>query len=70
MSEIDYDSVKEVAEKWQVSQRSVRNYCSQGRVEEALLEGKNWKIPSGAEKPQRKRRYSHTDETLLSFLSR
>lgn len=70
MSEIDYDSVKEVAEKWQVSQRSVRNYCSQGRVEGALLEGKNWKIPSHAEKPQRKRRYSHTDETLLSFLRR
>lgn len=70
MSEIDYDSVKEVAEKWQVSQRSVRNYCSQGRVAGALLEGKNWKIPSGAEKPQRKHRYSHTDETLLSFLRR
>ena len=47
MSEIDYDSVKEVAEKWQVSQRSVRNYCSQGRVEGALLEGKNWKNHSG-----------------------
>ena len=70
MSEIDYDSVKEVAEKWQVSQRSVRNYCSQGRVAGALLEGKNWKIPSHAEKPQRKRRNSHTDETLLSFLRR
>lgn len=27
-----YLSVKEMAEKWGVSERSVRNYCVQGRV--------------------------------------
>lgn len=27
-----YLSVAETAEKWQISERSVRNYCAQGRV--------------------------------------
>ena len=27
-----YLSVTEIAKKWNVSERSVRNYCAQGRV--------------------------------------
>lgn len=46
MSKIKYISVEEVAQNWQISERSVRNYCAQGRVEGSLLEGKTWKIPS------------------------
>ena len=53
-----------------ISERSVRNYCAQGRVEGVLLEGKTWKIPSTAEKPDRKPRHSKVEETLLSFLKR
>ena len=48
-----YLSVAETAEKWQVSERSVRNYCAQGRVAGAVLNGKTWNIPAEAEKPQR-----------------
>ena len=59
-----YISVEEAAQNWQLSERSVRNYCSQGRVEGALLEGKTWKIPSTAEKPERKTRHSSLEETL------
>ena len=70
MSKIKYISVEEAAQNWQLSERSVRNYCSQGRVEGALLEGKNWKIPSTAEKPERKTRHSSSEETLLAFLRR
>lgn len=70
MAKVHYVSVEESAQNWRISERSVRNYCAQGRVEGALLEGKTWKIPSGAEKPERKPRHTLTKETLLSFLKR
>ncbi len=40
-----YLSVTEIAKKWNISQRSVRNYCAQGRVNGAFLTGKTWNIP-------------------------
>lgn len=70
MRKIKYISVEEVAQNWQISERSVRNYCAQGRVEGSLLEGKTWKIPSYAKKPERKIRHSFTKETLLDCLKR
>ena len=70
MSKVNYISVEEASQNWQISERSVRNYCAIGRVEGALLEGKTWKIPSTAEKPDRKPRHSKVEETLLSFLKR
>lgn len=48
-----YLSVSQVAELWGVSERSVRNYCAQGRVEGAFLTGKTWNIPEGSQKPKR-----------------
>ncbi len=48
-----YLSVTEIAKKWDVSERSVRNYCAQGRVNDAFLTGKTWNIPENAEKPER-----------------
>lgn len=70
MSKIKYISVEEAAQNWQISERSARNYCAQGRVEGSLLEGKTWKIPATAKKPDRKPRHSSIDETLLAFLKR
>ena len=70
MSKVNYISVEEASQKWQISERSVRNYCAQGRVEGALLEGKTWKIPSTAKKPDRKHRHSSAEDTLLAFLKR
>lgn len=46
-------SVKEASIKWNISERSVRNYCALGRVEGAILVGKTWMIPEGAKKPIR-----------------
>ena len=70
MSKVKYISVEEAAQNWQISERSTRNYCAQGRVEGALLEGKTWKIPSTAKKPERKPRHSTVEETLLDCLRR
>ena len=46
-------SVKEASIKWNISERSVRNYCALGRVEGAVLAGKTWMIPEEARKPNR-----------------
>lgn len=70
MNKIRYISVKETAKHWKISERSVRNYCMQGRIVGALLEGKTWKIPSDAKKPYRKTRHTAKQDTLLSFLKR
>lgn len=70
MAKVEYISVEEAAKVWNLSERSVRNYCSQGRVPGALLEGKTWNIPSSAEKPGRKIRHSEKEGNLLSFLKR
>lgn len=50
-----YSSVVEISAKWGISERSVRNYCSSGKVPGAVLDGKTWKIPSDAIKPTRKK---------------
>ena len=50
---MDYRSVAETAKIWGVSERSVRNYCAEGRVEGAVLIGKTWSIPETAQKPER-----------------
>lgn len=46
-------SVKEASIKWNLSERSVRNYCALGRVKGAVLVGKTWMIPEDAKKPIR-----------------
>lgn len=48
-----YLTSAEIAEKWGVSERSVRNYCNDGRVDGAVLIGKIWNIPEEALKPER-----------------
>lgn len=50
---MEYLSVAKTAEKWGISERSVRNYCAQGRIADAKLIGKTWYIPEDAPKPER-----------------
>lgn len=52
-------TASEIAKKWNISERSVRNYCKQGRVKGAELKGKLWLIPEDAEKPERAERKSN-----------
>ena len=67
---MNYISVSEAAKKWNTSERSVRNYCAEGRVAGANLVGKTWMIPESAEKPVRKTRNDAAPETLLDILKR
>ena len=65
-----YLSVSEIAKKWHLSERAVRNYCAQGRVSGAFLTGKTWNIPEDAQKPSRVRAQVAAPTTLLSVLQR
>ena len=63
-----YLSVTEIAKKWNISERSVRNYCAHGRVPGAFLTGKTWNIPEDAEKPERLNKKKEHPLTLLDIL--
>ena len=65
---MNYLSVKEIAKKWSVAERSVRNYCAAGRVPGAFLTGKTWNIPENAEKPERSNKKVPATRTLLEVL--
>lgn len=65
---MNFLSVAEVAKLWSTSERSVRNYCAEGRIPGAILVGKTWMIPSDAAKPNRKARTSNSKKTLLYIL--
>lgn len=65
---MNYLSVADVAKKWNISERSVRNYCSKGRIEGAFLTGKTWNIPENAKKPERMNKRKEKPKTLLSIL--
>ena len=49
-------TIEEIAAKWGVTPRQVRSYCAKHRVSGAKLVHGEWKIPSDAVKPERKRR--------------
>ena len=65
---MDFISVSEAAKRWGVSERSVRNYCAQGRITGAFLTGKTWNIPTTAEKPDRLNKHVDMPKTLLDVL--
>ena len=64
---LSYISAREVAEKWNISQRRVAILCSEDRIKGAMMVGNMWIIPSNAEKPIDKRtvRFEKTHKTEL-----
>lgn len=51
---MEYVSVNQFAEKYAVSERTVRNYCATGKIDGAFLTGKTWCIPVDAVLPQKR----------------
>ncbi len=64
---MEYISVAKMAEKWGLSERSVRNYCANGRVKDSKLIGKTWYIPEKTQKPERANKKNDVP-TLLQIL--
>lgn len=65
---MNYLSVAEMAKKWNISERTVRNYCASGKIPGAFLTGKTWNIPDNAERPDRINKKNDMPETLLDRL--
>ena len=63
-----YISVSAAAKKWDISERSVRNYCQSGRIPGAVRDNYVWLIPEDAQKPARKQRGGTIPTDLLSRL--
>ena len=63
-----YMSVKQAAEKWGISDRRVRILCSEGKIPGVIREGRGWKIPQDARKPEDGRYRSA--ESLLERIDR
>lgn len=52
---MEFISVKEYSAAHGLAERTVRNYCVQGKIAGAQLIGKTWSIPADAPLPQRKK---------------
>lgn len=65
-----YITTNFISKTWNLSERSVRNYCEKGRVPGALLIGKTWMIPENTTKPTRQVRHSKAPRNLLISLKR
>ena len=65
---MQYLSVSEIAKKWSISKRSVRNYCANGRIKGAYQASKTWYIPENASKPERSNKKKANPFTLLDIL--
>jgi hypothetical protein len=48
---MDYMTVKEASEKWNLSARRIQTMCVNGQIEDALKFGREWAIPKELEKP-------------------
>ncbi len=65
---MNYISVAQAAKMWNISERSVRNYCAMGKIDGAYLKGKVWYLPETAVKPDRINKSAQTPKTLLDIL--
>ena len=65
---MNYISVADTAKRWEMSERTVRNYCAQNKIPGAFLTGKTWNIPDNAEKPGRINARATAPKTLLDIL--
>ena len=44
-------TIKEIAEKWNITRRQVQKLCSDGKIPGASKFGNAWAIPENAERP-------------------
>lgn len=65
---MEYISVIQFAEKYGISERTVRNYCAAGKIDGAFITGKTWNIPSDATLPPKGKHGKHKVSPLLQRL--
>ena len=60
--EMDYISVREVAQKWEISERRVQKLCEESRIDGIQKFGRSWRIPKTANKPIDLRRKDNSSQ--------
>ena len=60
-----YMTTKEAVEKWNISERRIRQLLAEGRIEGAVKVGSSWNIPIDAEKPVDKRIIKPDDNNFI-----
>ena len=65
---MNYISVKEYAKKWNIPDRTARNYCATGKINGAFLTGKTWNIPADASLPNKVKEVLFSNSPLLNQL--
>lgn len=65
---MNYISVSEFAKKWNIPERTIRNYCAKGKIKGAFLTGKTWNIPEDASLPEKGNKKRFSDNALLNHL--
>ena len=50
-----FKNAREISELWGISEYQVANYCSNGDIPGVVKQGRNWRIPSDAQKPADRR---------------
>ena len=63
-----YISVSQLAKRWNLSERTIRNYCALGKINGAFLTGKTWNIPEDVTIPEKGNKKKFSDNTLLNYL--
>lgn len=64
-----YISVSDFAKKWNLSERTVRNYCAKNKIKGAFLTGKTWNIPEDALVPVKGKKKVAIGNVLLHQLA-
>jgi Fic family protein len=65
---MEFLSTSEFAKRWNVSDRMVRKYCAEGKIQGAFLTGKTWNIPADAIKPKMARKNVNSNNKILNAL--
>lgn len=55
---MDFKTIQEIAEEWDISEKRVQVLCQEGRIEGAVRFGRIWAIPAHAQKPEDRRIHS------------
>lgn len=65
---MNYVSVNEFSKKYNIPERTIRNYCAAGKIKGAFLTGKTWNIPADAEFPKKESKPKPSGNILLNHL--
>lgn len=52
---MEYITIQQASEKWEIGIRRINTLCNEGRIEGAMKFGNTWAIPIDAEKPKDER---------------